>query len=125
MLTNIAMALKQMTNQEVLYLRDPKYEEVYTDILEFISFCRHLLEDALKALFKREYHVADEIISRFMSTGLDLEKETVNLILSKTLDPNLTSVLRLVLDNARKMMEYSRDIAEVTLNRTVEEISVP
>jgi len=117
------LALKQMIDQEVLYLRDPLDEEVYTDILEFTSFCRHLLEDALKALFKRDYQMADEIISRFMSTGLDLEKEAVNLMLSKTLDPNLTSVLRLVLDNARKMMEYSRDIAEVTLNRTVEEIS--
>ena len=117
------LALKQMIDQDVLYVRDPLDEEVYSDILEFTSFCRHLLEDALKALFKRDYHVADEIISRFMSTGLNLEKETVNLMLSKTLDPNLTSVLRLVLDNARKMMEYSRDIAEVTLNRTVEEIS--
>jgi phosphate uptake regulator len=118
------LALKQMIDQEVLYLRDTLDEEVYIDILEFTSFCRHLLEDALKALLKRDYQMADEIISRFMSTGLDLEKETVNLMLSKTLDPNLTSVLRLVLDNARKMMEYSRDIAEVTLNRTVEEISV-
>jgi hypothetical protein len=77
----------------------------------------------LKALFKRDYQIADEIISRFMSTGLELEKEAVNLMLSKTMDPKVTSVLRLVLDNARKMMEYSRDIAEVALNRTVEEIS--
>ncbi|MHA2070076.1 MAG: hypothetical protein ACXABY_37395 [Candidatus Thorarchaeota archaeon] len=77
----------------------------------------------MKALFKRDYQIADEIISRFMSTGLNLEKEAVNLMLSKTMDPNVTSVQRLVLDNARKMMEYGRDIAEVTLNRTVEEIS--
>lgn len=117
------LALKQMIDQELLYLRDPLDEEVYTDVLEFTSFCRRLLEDSLKALFKRDYQIADEIISRFMSTGLDLEKQAVNLMLSKTMDPNVTSVLRLVLDNARKMMEYGRDVAEVTLNRTVEEIS--
>lgn len=117
------LALKQMIDQELLYLRDPLDEEVYTNVLEFTSFCRRLLEDSLKALFKRDYQIADEIISRFMSTGLDLEKEAVNLMLSKTMDPNVTSVLRLVLDNARKMMEYGRDVAEVTLNRTVEEIS--
>lgn len=117
------LALKQMIDQELLYLRDPLDEEVYADVLEFTSFCRRLLEDSLKALFKRDYQIADEIISRFMSTGLDLEKKAVNLMLSKTMDPNVTSVLRLVLDNARKMMEYGRDIAEVTLNRTVEEIS--
>jgi|GEM_PF-6097149 len=50
-------------------------------------------------------------------------QETVNLMLSKRMDPNLASVLRLILDNARKMMEYGRDIAEITLNRTVEEFS--
>jgi phosphate uptake regulator len=117
------LALKQMIDQELLYLRDPLDEEVYTGVLEFTSFCRRLLEDSLKALFKRDYQIADEIISLFMSTGLELEKEAVNLMLSKRMDPNVTSVLRLVLDNARKMMEYGRDIAEVTLNRTVEEIS--
>ncbi|MHA2428304.1 MAG: PhoU domain-containing protein [Candidatus Hermodarchaeia archaeon] len=117
------LALKQMIDQGLLYLRDPIDEEVYTGVLEFTSFCRRLLEDSLKALFKRDYQIADEIISRFMSSGLNLEKEAVNLMLSKTMDPNVTSVIRLVLDNARKMMEYGRDIAEVTLNRTVEEIS--
>jgi phosphate uptake regulator len=117
------LALKQMIDQELLYLRDPLNEEVYADVLEFTSFCRRLLEDSLKALFKRDYQIADEIISRFMSTGLNLEKQAVNLMLSKTMDPNVTSVIRLVLDNARKMMEYGRDVAEVTLNRTVEEIS--
>jgi hypothetical protein len=30
----------------------------------------------------------------------------------------------LVLDNTRKIVEYSKEIAEVTLNRTVEEVSV-
>jgi hypothetical protein len=57
------------------------------------------------------------------ATGLELEKESVNLMLSKRMDPNVGSVVRLILDNARKMMEYGRDIAEITLNRTVEELS--
>ncbi|KON26161.1 hypothetical protein AC480_06245 [miscellaneous Crenarchaeota group archaeon SMTZ1-55] len=119
------LALKELIDQEILYLRDPLDDEVYKTVLDFTAFCRRQLEDALKALFKRDYPAADEIIARFMSTGLDLERAAVNLMLSKTMDPNLTSVLRLILDNARKMMEYSRDIAEVTLNRTVEAISTP
>ena len=118
------LALKQMIDSELLYLRDPLDDEVFNAVLDYTAFCRSLLEDSLKALFKRDYPIADAIISRFMSTGLDREKDAVNLMLSKTMDPNLTAVLRLVLDNARKMMEYSRDIAEVTLNRTVEAISV-
>lgn len=55
--------------------------------------------------------------------ALQLEKDAVNLLLNKKIDPNVASLLRLVLDNSRKMMEYSRDIAEVTLNRTIEETS--
>ena len=117
------LALKQVIDKELLYVSDPLDEELHIGILKFTSFCRRLLEDSLKALFKRDYKTADEIISRFMSTGLELEKEVVNQILSKTMDTNVASVLRLVLDNARKMMEYGRDIAEVALNRTVEEIS--
>ncbi len=117
------LALKQVIDKELLYVSDPLDEELHTGILKITSFCRSLLEDSLKALFKRDYQIADEIISRFMSTGLELEKEAVNQILSKTMDTNVASVLRLVLDNARKMMEYGRDIAEVALNRTVEEIS--
>jgi len=116
------LALKNMITQQLLYLREPIEEEVYSGVLKYTSFCRCLLEDSLKALFKRDYHIADEILSQFIITGLELEKESVNLLLSKRMDPNLASVLRLILDNARKMMEYGRDIAEITLNRTVEEL---
>jgi hypothetical protein len=63
------------------------------------------------------------VISRFISTGEKFERDSINLMLNKKIDPNLAAVLRLVLYNSKKMMEYSRDIAEVTLNRTVDEIS--
>jgi phosphate uptake regulator len=115
--------LKKLINDQLLTLIKPIDEEGYSSVLEFHSFCHHLLDDSLKAFFKRDYHLADEIISMFMSTGLQLEKEAVDLLLSKKIDPNAASILRLIIDNSRKTMEYSRDIAEVTLNRTVEEIS--
>jgi len=116
------LSLKKLINDQFLNLINP-IDEVYSSVLEFHSFCHHLLDDSLKAFFKRDYHLADETISLFMSTGLQLEKDAVNLLLSKKIDPNVASILRLILDNSRKIMEYSRDIAEVTLNRTVEEIS--
>jgi hypothetical protein len=119
------LTLNKLLKDQTLILREPMDEEVYSGVLKFNSFSHRLLEDSLKALFKRDYHLADETISQFMSTGLELEKDAFNLMLYKNMDPNVASVLRLVIDNARKMMEYSRDIAEVTLNRTVEEISAP
>jgi phosphate uptake regulator len=115
--------LKKLIDEQASHLTRLFDEELCSSVLEFHSFGHHLLEDSLKALFKRDYSLADETISLFMSTGLQLEKDAVNLLLNKKIDPNVASVLRLVLDNSRKMMEYSRDIAEVTLNRTIEETS--
>jgi phosphate uptake regulator len=115
------LSLKRLIDEQILTLTKPIDEEAYSSVIEFNSIGHRLLEDSLKALFKRDYHLADEIISKFTSTCFNLEKDAVNLILNKKLDPNVTLILRLILDNARKMMEYSRDIAEVTLNRTVEE----
>lgn len=117
------LTLKRLLDDQTLTLREPMDEEVYSSVQKFNSFSHRLLEDSLKALFKRDYHLADETMSQFMSTGLELEKDAFNLMLYKSMDPNVASVLRLVIDNARKMMEYGRDIAEITLNRTVEEIS--
>lgn len=117
------LAIKTLVDNQTLSLHEPIDEEAWSSVLQFNTFSHGLLDDSLKALFKRDYQVADGIISRFMSTGLELEKQAFNLILTKKMDPNVTSVLRLFLDSSRKMIEYSRDIAEVTLNRTVEEIS--
>ncbi|UCH37210.1 MAG: phosphate uptake regulator PhoU [Candidatus Bathyarchaeota archaeon] len=99
--------------------------EAVTCIRCFNSFASHLLETAMKALFKRDYHLADTTISQFTSAGLPLEKNTINQILNMKMEPNVTAILRLIIDNSKKIMDYSRDVAEIALNRTVEEISTP
>ena len=106
-----------------LFSTAPIDEEVFQSVHGFHSFCHQMLEDSLKALFKRDYHLADEVMSQCISTGSQRQKDAVNLLLSKRIDQNITYILRLILENSSKMMEYSRDIAEVTLNRTVEELA--
>jgi hypothetical protein len=66
---------------------------------------------------------ADRILSR-LESFLVLENDLITLLLNKKIDPNLLAIYRLVLDNTRKIVEYSKEIAEVTLNRTVEAASV-
>ena len=116
--------LKEMIDNQVLILNEPVDEEVYSQILKFNSFAHQMFEDSLKALFKRDYKLADETISR-LDTSTSLENDLINLMSSKKLDPNISSILRLILDSSRRIMEYSRNIAEVTLNRTIEEITLP
>ncbi len=69
----------------------------------------------MKAMFKGSYKEADRIFSR-------IEKYIATMVFTKELDPNVASVLRLILDASRRILEYSRNIAEVTLNRTIEEM---
>lgn len=113
--------LKGTIYDQSLTLTKQINEETCSRVFEFNTLGHLLLENSLKAMFKRDYQLADEVISRFMSSCFTLEKEAIELILKKGMDYNVALVLRLILDNSRKMMEYSRDIAEVTLNRTVEE----
>lgn len=115
--------LKKLFNDLILPLNKSIDEEMYSSLLKFHSFGHSLLEGSLKAFFKRDYNLADETISQFMSTGFQLEKDAINLMLSKKMDSNIAFVLRLILNNTRKMIEYARDIAEVTLNRAVEEMT--
>ncbi len=118
---NIATLNKLVKNQ-TLYLKETLDEEVYSQILSFNASAHQLFDDSLKAMFKRNYEHADNIISKlgsFDTVGNDL----IALITNKKLDPNLSLVFRLALDSARRIVEYSQDVAEVTLHRTVEEIS--
>jgi hypothetical protein len=95
-------------------------EEIYAQLVNFNSLAHQLFEDSVKAMFKREYKDAEKIISR-REGFTALENELIMLMSSKKLDPNVASVLRLIFDSSRRIMDYGRNMAELTLNRTVED----
>jgi phosphate uptake regulator len=115
--------LRRLIDDKLLFLKYIIDEEVYNQIASFNSSTEQLFKESLESLFNRDYVHADRILSRIESF-LILENDLITLLLSKKIDPNLLSIYRLVLDNTRKIVEYSKEIAEVTLNRTVEEVSV-
>ncbi|MDQ1278749.1 MAG: Phosphate uptake regulator PhoU [Thermoproteota archaeon] len=120
--TQNLIALKKLIEDQTLFLKEPVDEEVNSQIFKFNSSASQLFEESLKALFKRDYELADKIMSRIESLS-NLENDLTTLMLSKRMDPKLSSILRLIFDSSRRVLDYSRDVAEVTLNRTVEEIS--
>lgn len=120
-LLNGISALKKMIRDQILFLRTPVDEEVFSQILKFNSQAHLFFEESLKALFKRDYNRADKLLNE-MERFITLENELITLISTKKMDPNISSILWLTVDNSRRIIEYSRDIAEVTLNRTIEEI---
>ena len=117
-------AFKKMVEDQILFLKEPVDDEVYSQILNLNSSAHQLFEESLKSLFKRDYEDADEIMSRLESFAA-LENDLVAVMSNKKLDPNVSSTFRLILDNSRRIIESSRNIAEVTLNRTIEEITAP
>jgi phosphate uptake regulator len=121
-IANNIRTLKKLIEDKMLFLKETVDEEAYTQILNFNSLANQLFEETLKAMFERDYERADKTISR-LESFITLESDLITLMSSKKLDPNVSSIHRLLLDSSRRIVEYSRNIAEVTLNRTVEEIS--
>jgi phosphate uptake regulator len=114
-------AFQKLISDETLFVRDPIDEEVYTQLVSYNVLAQQLYEDAIKAVFKRDYKDAEKLISKRESL-VPLENELIMLISSKKFDPNVVSILRLIFDGSKRIMDYGRNMAELTLNRTVEEL---
>jgi phosphate uptake regulator len=113
-------SLHKLIENETLFIKDPVDEEIYNQLVYFSTQAHQLYDDSIKALFKRDYKDAEKLISK-REAIIPLENELIMLMSSKKLDPNIASVLRLIFDSSRRIMDYSRNMAELTLNRTVEE----
>jgi phosphate uptake regulator len=119
-INNLSTFQKQIDDQ-MLFIKEPIDEEVYSQLLNFNSVAHQMFEEATKAMFKRAYNDAEKLIAK-RSSFVTLEIELIRLISSKKMDPNVAAILRLMLDSSRRILDYGQDIAELTLNRTVEEI---
>ena len=117
---NLATLQKQIDDQ-LIFVKEPIDEEVHSQLLNFNALAHQMFEEATKAMFKRAYNDAEKIIAK-RGSFLTLETELIILISSKKMDPNVSAILRLMLDSSRRILDYGQDIAELTLNRTVEEI---
>jgi phosphate uptake regulator len=120
-LINHLGALQKLINDQTLFIKYPIDEEIYNQLIDFSVQAHQIYDDAIKALFKRDYKDAERLISKRESL-VPLENELIMLMSSKKIDPNIISVLRLIFDNCRRVLDYSRNMAELTLNRTVEEL---
>jgi phosphate uptake regulator len=113
-------ALQKLIDNETLFMKYPVDEEIYNQLFHFSSQAHQLYDDGIKALFKRDYKDAEKLISE-RERLISLENELILLMSSKKIDPNIASILRLIFESSRRVMDYSRNMAELTLNRTVEE----
>jgi len=114
-------SLQKLIDDGTLFIKEPIDEEIYSQLLSFMNRAHEIYNDSIKALFKRDYHDAEKLIEK-RDALQSLENELIMLMASKKMDPGIASILRLIFDSLRRIMDYSRDMAELTLNRTVEEM---
>jgi phosphate uptake regulator len=120
-IVNNLATFQKLVDDQLLFIKDPIDEEVYGQMLSFNATAHQLFEDATKAMFKRDYNDAEKLIPK-REGYVTLENDLIRLMSSKKLDPNIASILRLVMDSSRRILDYGQNIAELTLNRTVEEL---
>ncbi len=113
--------VQKLVDDQLLFIKEPMDEELYSQIINFNTLAYQLFEDATKAMFKRDYNDAEALIPKRQSY-VKLENDLIRLMSSKKMDPNISAILRLVLDSSRRILDYGQDVAELTLNRTVEEL---
>jgi len=119
-IVNSIETVQKLVEDQTLFIKEPIDEEIYAQLLKFNNIAHQLFDEATRAMFKREYEDAEKIISKRKSL-VTLENELITLMTSKKLDPNIAAILRLILDSSRRIMDYSENMAELTLNRTVED----
>jgi phosphate uptake regulator len=120
-IVNNLATFQKLLDDQVLFIKEPIDEEVYSQMLSFNALAHQLFEDATKAMFKRDYNDAEKLIPK-REGYVTLENDLIRLMSTKKLDPNIAAILRLVMDSSRRILDYGQNIAELTLNRTVEEL---
>jgi len=118
---NNLVTVQKLVDDQVLFMKEPFDEEVIAQMLNFNALAHQLFEEATRAMFKRDYNDAEALIPKRQSY-VKLENDLIRLMSSKKMDPNISAILRLALDSSRRVLDYGQDIAELTLNRTVEEL---
>jgi phosphate uptake regulator len=106
--------------ENVVSLRAPPDQRVFEKIFETSVFAKDSFSDAATALFKRDYALAEAVVSREKKGEVMIDE--ISRPLAKDLQTDQAGNLRLILESIRRTIDYSADIAEVVLNLTVESV---
>ncbi|MCS7114131.1 MAG: phosphate uptake regulator PhoU [Candidatus Bathyarchaeota archaeon] len=106
--------------EQVLALEEKPNETVSQKIFEISTFAKTLFEDAIKSLFKKDYMLADHVVSK-AKTIASLENEALKEIQPKIRQGDFPNI-RMIMESIRRTVEYAGDIAEIVLNLNVNQI---
>jgi phosphate uptake regulator len=103
--------------KKVKYLDSPIERKILNEIEQISKESLAVFENSITALSKRDYEMAEKAAS---SVTKVIEKEKK---LMDSLKPdNNTAIIKLILEDIRRTAEYSRDISEITIDETVQNV---
>lgn len=106
--------------ENVLSMEEKPSESVFQMLYEMSVFAQNVFEDAIKSLFKKDYALADQVISKAKTIAI-LENKAIKEIQSKAKQSD-TSSIRMITESIRRTAEYASDIAEIVLNLNINQI---
>ena len=78
-----------------------------------------MFENAMDALFKRDFNLAESVIEKLRQVH-ELEKQAV--LSTQKVESEEIVNLRLLIESVRRTAEYASDISEIVLNLNVESV---
>jgi phosphate uptake regulator len=106
-----------MIAENVRTLKQAVTPRLLDKVSRMSEFTLKIFEDAMTALYKRDYNLAEDVLKR-MSQVEALEREAVLEVNKQKIESIHVSSLRLILESLRRVGEYGSDVAEVVLNLT-------
>ncbi len=106
--------------ENVILLNKKINDSVSRKISDMSSFAVSVFDDATKALYKKDYLLADNVVAK-AKTIVHMENEIIKAI-AKKLEPSEASSIRMILESIRRTAEYASDIAEIVLNLNIESV---
>ena len=94
-------------------------KDVISKIEDMSNYSLAMFEDAVEALLRRDYDLADDVAEKAKGVN-KIEAD----IIDKIADNPKLSTYKLILEDLRRVAEYSTDISEVAINHTIDEIII-
>lgn len=103
--------------KKVKYLDSPIDKKILKEIEQISKESLTVFENSITALSKKDYGMAEKVASS-VSKVIEKEKKLMN-----SLKPdNNTAIIKLILEDIRRTAEYSRDISEIVIDETVQNV---
>jgi phosphate uptake regulator len=106
--------------ENVIALNKKINDSISQKISNMSSFAVSVFDDSTKALYKKNYLLADNVVTK-AKTIVRMENEIIKTT-AKELESSEVSNIRMILESIRRTAEYASDIAEIVLNLNIESV---